>query len=81
VQDVEVRGHDSARGRPVPTTEVPLDESGFADFSVAGARVSGEFRCTDCGYGAVVHRTLPPCPMCHGTVWESRGAVEPQSAA
>ena len=51
---------------------LPLDDSGFVDFRVAGTEVSGEFRCSDCGYGAVVHRALPPCPMCGGTVWESR---------
>jgi rubrerythrin len=51
---------------------IPLDDSGFLDFEAAGTHVSGEFRCADCGYGAVVHRALPPCPMCGGTVWESR---------
>ena len=40
--------------------------------AVVGTQVSGEFRCPDCGYGAVVQRTLPPCPMCGGTIWESR---------
>jgi hypothetical protein len=39
----------------------------------AGAEISGEFRCAHCGYGAVVQRVLPPCPMCSGTVWELRG--------
>ncbi|HJQ75327.1 MAG TPA: hypothetical protein VJ814_10585 [Gaiellaceae bacterium] len=50
---------------------MPLDESGFAEFAVAGTEVAGEFRCADCGYGAVVHRALPHCPMCGGTVWKS----------
>jgi len=27
---------------------------------------------SDCGYGAVIRRALPACPMCGGTVWESR---------
>ena len=80
MQDVGVQVHESAGGRRVATTEVPLDESGFVDFTVAGAQVSGEFRCTDCGYGAVVHRALPSCPMCHGTVWERRGPVAPRRA-
>jgi rubrerythrin len=56
------------------TTEAALDESGFVDFSMTGTRASGDFRCADCGYGAVVHRALPPCPMCGGTVWERRAA-------
>ena len=72
MQDVGVQVHESAGGHPVATDEVSLDESGFADFTVAGTRVAGEFRCADCGYGAVVHRSLPPCPMCQGTVWEKR---------
>jgi rubrerythrin len=44
----------------------------WVDFAEAGSDVSGEFRCSDCGYGAVVHQVLPPCPMCRGTVWERR---------
>ena len=62
-------------GRAEPSAPAPLtqlDDSGFVDFAVAGTQVSGDFRCPDCGYGAVVHRTLPQCPMCGGTVWESR---------
>ena len=52
--------------------EVQIEDSGFADLEVAGTAVSGEFRCGDCGYGAVVRRSLPLCPMCGGTVWENR---------
>jgi len=44
----------------------------LVDFAVTGTKISGEFRCSDCGYGAVVQRVLPPCPMCGGTVWETR---------
>jgi len=46
----------------------------LADFAAAGSSASGEFRCADCGYGAIVQQVLPPCPMCHGTVWERREA-------
>jgi rubrerythrin len=71
VPDVEVQvdGFPQAAGRPHP---LPFDVSGFADFAMAGTDVSGEFRCSDCGYGAVIRRALPACPMCGGTVWESR---------
>jgi rubrerythrin len=72
VQGFGVQIGESADGE-VEATDAALDESGFADFSVAGAHASGEFRCADCGYGAVLHRALPPCPMCGGTVWETRG--------
>jgi hypothetical protein len=71
VRDVEVQvdGPVEATSAPPP---LPLDDSGFVDFKVEGTKVAGEFRCSDCGYGAVVHRALPPCPMCGGSVWESR---------
>jgi rubrerythrin len=39
------------------------------------APVAGEFRCAECGYGVVVQRVLPQCPMCGGTAWESRGTL------
>ena len=55
--------------------EVQLDESGFVEFAIAGSAISGEFWCAECRYGAVVQRVLPHCPMCGGTVWESRGSL------
>ena len=67
---VEGSVDESANG-PSLVAVVPLADPGLTDFSVAGTRVSGEFRCAECGYGAVVQRALPPCPMCGGTVWES----------
>jgi hypothetical protein len=65
---------------PIARAAVALDDPGFVDFAVTGTEVSGEFRCTDCGYGAVVHRVLPQCPMCSGTVWENRGPLAPRFA-
>jgi hypothetical protein len=62
---------------PLPPLEEPLDETGFVDFAVTGTRLGGEFLCAECGYGAVVQRVIPPCPMCGGRVWESRGALRP----
>jgi hypothetical protein len=53
-----------------------LDDSGFVEFAVAGTSIAGEFRCAECGYGAVVQRVVPPCPMCGGSVWESRGPAD-----
>jgi len=37
----------------------------------AGEPAVGEFRCSGCRYGVSVHRSLPQCPMCGGTAWES----------
>ena len=39
-------------------------------FFAAGSPALGEFRCADCGYGVVVRRVLPACPMCRGLAWE-----------
>lgn len=66
--EVQVEESPKAPSLPAP---LPFDVAGFADFAVAGTEASGEFRCSDCGYGAVVRRALPSCPMCGGTVWES----------
>lgn len=76
MQEVGVHGEEFANAPGAESTlpfDYPeLDDSGFVDFAVAGAELDGEFRCTDCGYGAVVRRALPPCPMCGGTIWELR---------
>ena len=73
VEQVGVRDEESS-GDQSSVAET-LDDSGFVDFLATGTRVSGDFRCADCGYGAVVHSALPQCPMCAGTVWESRGPL------
>ena len=39
-------------------------------FYAAGTVAKGEFRCVECGYGAVTHAELPTCPMCRGELWE-----------
>jgi rubrerythrin len=57
--------------------ETRVGDAGFV-VAVAGTEVAGEFRCAECGYGAVVQRALPTCPMCAGTVWKSRGPVAPR---
>jgi hypothetical protein len=72
VQDVGLQVDGSADASSV-LVEAPFDERGFVEFEVAGTEVAGEFRCADCGYGAVVRRVLPPCPVCGGMVWENRG--------
>lgn len=53
----------------VPVAQT-LEEHGYVDFLAAGAPAVGEFRCSECGYGVIVHRELPSCPMCGGTAWE-----------
>lgn len=71
---VGVRIQESA-GRDASPVEISLDEPDFAELTVAGTQLSGEFRCADCGYGAVVQHVVPLCPMCSGSVWELRGPV------
>jgi hypothetical protein len=74
VEYVGVRIEEPA-GRGILAAEIPVDEPDFVRFATAGMQLSGEFRCADCGYGAVVHRVVPLCPMCSGTIWELRGPV------
>ena len=65
----------TAEGGVFPRTQAALLPAfaGFVDFATAGTEISGDFRCADCGYGAVVRGALPRCPMCGGSVWEHRG--------
>ena len=46
------------------------DADGLPLFLAAGSQALGEFRCAECGYGVVVRRVLPECPMCRGRSWE-----------
>jgi hypothetical protein len=71
VQQVGIRVEEST-DEPRSVVETELDDSGFLDFAAAGTESSGDVRCADCGYGAVVHGALPRCPMCGGSVWENR---------
>ena len=71
VQDVTVQA-DAGPGARSALAPLPLEDPGLVDFAVSGTDASGEFRCADCGYGAVVRRVLPACPMCGGMIWESR---------
>jgi rubrerythrin len=52
------------------TERIPADE--YVEFRHAGQLARGEFECVGCGYGVVVRRTLPPCPMCDEKLWERR---------
>ena len=47
-----------------------VEIEGYVEFLAAGAKAVGEYQCSACGYGAVVRRELPRCPMCGGEVWE-----------
>ena len=52
--------------------ESTLNKDGLAAGAewLAGARAKGEFRCASCGYGVIVSKILPRCPMCSERVWE-----------
>ena len=63
------RGEAADVPEPVAT---PPELAEWVDFAEAGSEATGEFRCSDCGYGVVVQHVLPPCPMCRGAVWERR---------
>jgi hypothetical protein len=66
-----IRVEESTDG-PRSVVETELHDPGFLNFAAAGSETSGDVRCADCGYGAVVHGALPRCPMCGGSVWENR---------
>ena len=48
-------------------------DSDYVEFWAAGSQAKGEFRCADCGYGAIVTAALPRCPMCGCESWEPTG--------
>lgn len=74
VEQVGVRVEEST-DESRSAVETPFYDPGFVDFAAVGMQISGDFRCADCGYGAVVQSALPPCPMCGGTIWENRGPL------
>jgi rubrerythrin len=43
---------------------------GFVEFLSSGDRATGEYHCSECGYGVTIFAVLPLCPMCGGTAWE-----------
>ena len=42
----------------------------YVEFLAAGQQVKGEYHCAECGYGVIVCRELPRCPMCGNDSWE-----------
>lgn len=55
---------DSGSGRSQPAAD------GYVEFLAAGRHAKGEFHCSECGYGVMIVRALPVCPMCGGRSWE-----------
>jgi rubrerythrin len=47
-----------------------LEAAGYVEFLSTGDTATGEYQCSDCGYGVAVQRVVPLCPMCGGTAWE-----------
>jgi rubrerythrin len=47
-----------------------VESDGYVPFWQTGVSAKGEFQCSECGYGVIVSRQLPPCPMCGGESWE-----------
>ena len=42
----------------------------YVEFLQTGTSTKGEFSCAECGYGVIVSKELPLCPMCGGESWE-----------
>jgi rubrerythrin len=55
---------DLSSGRSQPAAD------GYVEFLPAGQQAKGEFHCSECGYGVMIVRALPRCPMCGGRSWE-----------
>jgi rubrerythrin len=71
VGGVEATDMTDGEDEQVETAQVEtLAERGYVDFFATGDPAVGEFHCGECGYGVIVSRELPRCPMCGGTVWE-----------
>jgi hypothetical protein len=67
---MESTGTDGS-GMRAGEQEYAVEALGFVEFWPAGATVKGEFHCSECGYGVIVSRALPICPMCSGVSWEA----------
>jgi rubrerythrin len=66
-----VRAADSVGGQHIEQATASrsvADE--FVEFWSMGTAATGEFHCSECGYGVTVFRELPVCPMCGGESWE-----------
>jgi hypothetical protein len=61
-----------------PADKVAAD--GFVEFLATGDRATGEYHCSECGYGVTIFAVLPLCPMCGGAAWE-QSAWSPFSRA
>jgi rubrerythrin len=53
----------------VETITTPTAGTTTETSAPSGAR---EFFCGECGYGIVVRRDPPECPMCRGSSWRAR---------
>ena len=47
-----------------------VEDGAYVEFWQTGTSVKGEFHCAECGYGVIVSKELPLCPMCGGEAWE-----------
>ena len=52
----------------------------YVEFLAMGTHATGQFHCSECGYGITIHTELPRCPMCSGESWEQT-AWSPMSRA
>jgi hypothetical protein len=68
--EVTSKGKGRAMVQRLTVSEADGD---YVEFWSAGSHAKGEFRCADCGYGAIVTAALPRCPMCGCESWEPAG--------
>jgi hypothetical protein len=70
--NVDGRSTDREGGQLVyERSHAPDRASGdYVEFIAAGQQVKGEYHCAECGYGVIVFKELPRCPMCGNASWE-----------
>lgn len=58
--------------------EAPME--GIPGAAAAPRPAAGEYRCSACGYGAILRPALPLCPMCGASAWEHAARARPATA-
>jgi hypothetical protein len=73
VWEVEWKGIDGMTAEGSGRNVEAPEPGGYTRLLGTGESTAGEFHCSECGYGVIVQRTPPRCPMCSGTAWEPAG--------
>jgi hypothetical protein len=70
MQSVELRGSDPELVALVRTRRTPRSRQASSPAGRGRKGKRAEYRCAACGYGIVVYRQPPHCPICSEPRWE-----------